>query len=928
MRDLTPLAQQESARTGVDVAWILSVAWPDGDPVHYSHRAVNLVGASVEPCLLSPGKLTATTPRRPAPSSLLTTSRLVLELGLDSATLPAVSPTVRERLDEADIEGLEIEWGVVFLDSAGEASLSDRVTLFWGIVEKARISRQAVELECLDWLSVRGRKRFGTVLAGRDLPEAGIASEGRMPPWIFGALEETELLEWRTGLDLALDRSVSPDDTTIALESVESLPDRGVVQIGDERIDYDAIDRENRTLGTAGVPLVRSEAAYHPAGSAARWAPSGSGFEWLVAGHACRSVSDVRSDGLTVDPGDYSVATEEWRGETVQKIVFAKWPYRVEHQTSTTLIRLNGAASPGIWDMGGDTTAEDADLAIDDAPTATCATLHASAKILSLEWRGLLANGERRYGLFDDARLRIRVGSDRLWETTTRLRLRFLRDGTDLSVHLPRPYIEDPDEAARPYGPVDLILELGEAVEANGGWSFLDGADDSGFEARVELDTGADTTQFQVYDVALEIDYFARRAAQMAGDLSARVEGVEENEALLDNPAHLVRFFLCDSRALGLDTEHLDEASFSTAATRLDTDGYRFSNRLAGPTAIGSIVARLLFESRCRLDVSGDRFALRFDEGDSSMQSADFDFDGDTILRGEGLLLDRDAESDLTRAVYLHYGRDFGPRASAVSWRRHLLRDAVDHRPPYSESGVDLTDRLQWHNHGDAAPVADLARALLGRYGFRRETVEIAAPLKCAALEPGDRVRVEDAWFPLDLDPGEVAALAVTEPHRLSIRGRFAVGGRVCWRHDALTFMRHRSSDRLLEFWIEGVLAAALTWDGVWRLRGRVLSDTVLYGTFATPIAFAASEDRLYFSTGESGTFTPRFALDSQGDLLIAGILQEETPRGDLVLTQCNESSPDRFILSVAGLVPAAVFEVSALALQLRGEASENERFY
>jgi hypothetical protein len=929
VRDLTPLAQIESARTGVDAAWILTVHWPGGDTVHYSHRAVNPAGGPVTPGLLSPGKLTASTPQGAGPSNILAGSRLVASLALDSgdSTESGDSPTVRERLDESDVEGLEIEWGLLLLDSAGEASLSDRVTLFWGIVEKARTSRLALEIECLDWIGVRGRKRFGTVLARRDLPEPGVAIEGRMLPWIFGAIDETELLEWRAGIELALDRDVSPDDATIALESVESLPDRGTVQIGDERLEYDAIDRENRTLGTAGVPLARSEPAYHPAGSAARSVPSSGFFEWLVAGHTCRSVSDARADGLSIEPGDYAVATEEWRGETIQKIVLAKWPFQVEYQTSPTTIRFNGAALAGVWSIGEDSTAQDPDLAIDDSSAVTSATLHASAKILSLSWNGLLANGEKRYGLLRDARLRIRVGANRLWEPTTRLRLRFRRGETDVSILLPRPYIDDPAEAARRYSPVDLVLELGAAAETQG-WSLFDDSDDSGFEARVELETGADATQFQVYDVALEIDYRARRAAQMARNLSARVEGVDQDGVLLENPARLVRFFLLDARALGLDPDHLDEASFAAAAACLADRNYTFSNRLADPAAIATVIARLLFESRCRLDVSGGRIALRFDEGGASLQAPAFAFDADTVLRGEALKLDRDGERDLVRAVYLHYGRDFGPRAPAVSWRRHMLRDAIDHFSPYAESGVELTDRLQWHNHDEAAPVADLARALLGRHGFRRETVEIVSPLAALALEPGDCVAASDAWFPLALDQGEVAAVSVNDPHCLSIRSCFAIMGRVCWRHDDATFMRHRSSGRLLEFWIEGVLVASLAWDGLWRLRGRVLSETALYGSPAEAISFSPGDDRIYFATGESGSFTPRFALDSSGNLLIAGILQERTPRDDLVPTECNESSPDRLILAVAGLSPAAVFEVAALALQLRGEAAENERFY
>jgi len=941
VQTLTSLAQQESARRGQDIVWVLTVKWPDAD-VTYAHRAVTLSDAGALPAtLLAPGRLQPFSGDKLGSARLSPlTGRLELSLALDGTE----SPSVRQRLVSADPEGLEVKWGVVFLDAAQMAGLSDAVVLFHGMIERAKVARLALELACLDWVAVRGRKPFGRAFTRDDLPVPDSPMEGRMAPWILGSLDEVELLEWRAGQSLRLVSDVKPGDTSIAFQSVEDLPPVGTVQVGDERIDYDVVDRDQNRIGSKTIPLRRTESAYHDAGSAARLVPAG-GFEWLVAGHACRSVGAVWAEGLPIDASDYAAATETWQGETIQKIVMSKWPVQVLHESYISSVSFNGKAKPGVWSVESGTTAINAANALDSFPEETAAELNSAAKTLKAKWRGELVSGAKRYGIFESARLLARVGADRVWEPTTAFRLIFRKGADEASAALARPLPEslevplpahshppsdDPSEDRTiplRYGPADCILDLTSLATAGGGWEYLDGGESEGFEVEIALETGGDPTRFFVYDLVLEVNFRARSRSTMASFLTARVAGLESGAVLLENPADIVKFFLCDSHGLGRSTDDLDLSSFISAADNLDALGYRFSNRLSEPEPIASILARLLFESRCQLIASGGRLALRFDAGDAALETADFTFDAETVLRGDALRLERDQERDLLRAVHLHHGRDFSGRNRAASWRKRLLSDVVAPRPVYQDMGVELTDRLRWHNHDTPAVVADLARFLLGRHGFRRSRLGIVAPLVAAPIERADRVALSDDWFPLGLDQGRVESVGVQEPHCIVVGACFPPAGEVCWSYDANTFIRHRAAGRLKEFWIEGNLVATVRWDGLWRLRGTLTEEATLYGSLNDPIEFNASQDRIYFGTGTSGSYTPRFSLDGSGNLLLAGALAEDVLRDDVVLSACFESDSNRLSIGIAETTPVLVYEVGTSTLDLRGEVAEEERF-
>jgi hypothetical protein len=339
MRNLSPPIQSALANTAQNVVWICSIEWPDG-AAWYSTRDAALADRAVSNCMSGPGTLEMEASRVIGPRRSAPRSRLRVSLRLEG--LPA--PAVRERMERWEPEGLELRWGVLFLEPDRTPESADVVWLFAGFIERCVLTRTELQLECLDWVEIRGRKRFGRERDARSLPE-GAAAVGRMVPWLFGAPGPVELLPWRVGPRRRAARTILPADTAIPVDSVEGLPERGVVQIGDERIVYESLDAVARTLGSASLPLARPEAAFHPEGTALVLMPA-QGFEWVVAEHPCQAVERILADGLDLHPGDWSPATEDLDGESVQKVGSAATQRRLRSGRLGCRKRDHGGASP------------------------------------------------------------------------------------------------------------------------------------------------------------------------------------------------------------------------------------------------------------------------------------------------------------------------------------------------------------------------------------------------------------------------------------------------------------------------------------------------------------------------------------------------------------------------------------------------------
>ncbi|HNY27852.1 MAG TPA: phage tail protein [Candidatus Sumerlaeota bacterium] len=934
--DLTQTALEELARAGHDALWWLTLDWPAG-PQTCAHRPVSLHnGEALPPLLATPGRLRVAPASGWGPAARRAVSRLDVTLLLDGPEIPSL----RQRLAVCDPEGLEVTWGLLLLPAGGQPSFSDAIPLFRGVIERATVTRATLELQCLDTLSARSDKRFGHEIAPNELPTPDSPIEGHMPPWIFGNLEAVELVPWRVGLAFTLARDASPDDTTLTFVSLDGLPDTGVLQIDDERLKFSHVDRANHSIGLPDAPLRRTEPTWHDAGSIARLVPP-NGFEWLVAAHPCLRVDNLQADGLPVVPEAWSLETEPWNGETLQKVVLPEWPTAVSYQTAPSTLLFNGVTHPDAWELDALSTALNGIRAIDNQPEQTAATLNSTARLLRVRFREPLAAGARRYGVFETARLRLRVEASGYWEASTRLSLRFLRGEQAFSISLPRPplnqlqvtlpghthglelAVSSPQTINLRYGPVLLDLDLTEAASPSEGWTWLDGAGATPIYAEVCLETGGDPVEFSLWDLALEITCRPRRRVVMASTLTAAVAGFHEEGILLDNPADLVRFFLCDSRGLGLASDRLDLVSFSAAGAQLAALGYRFSNRLEAPQAIGALLSRLLYESRSSLTAWGGKLTLSLEETGETLPAAEPVLDVHALLARQDLRLDRVSERQVLKAVQIHYGCDFASTPHSSAERLAFYCDQTPSRAFGGNTGGEFEDRLHWHNHGQVQVVADLAHTLLLRHGFRQQRVRLSVPLRFATLKPGDSIRLEEPEFPLSLEQGRVETLAVPEPHFLQIQARFPISGPTCWRHDAATFLCHRSSGQLKEFWIEGRLIATLRWDGLWRIRGCLVEYAPLYGTLTAPIQYSPTLQQIAFGAGIAPVYSPLFALDAAGNLHLAGTLREQALRDDLTLAGCIEVASTHLALGIAEPTPVLVCETATARLDLRGQVVE-----
>jgi hypothetical protein len=142
--------------------------------------------------------------------------------------------------------------------------------------------------------------------------------------------------------------------------------------------------------------------------------------------------------------------------------------------------------------------------------------------------------------------------------------------------------------------------------------------------------------------------------------------------------------------------------------------------------------------------------------------------------------------------------------------------------------------------------------------------------------------------------------------------------------YDAGTFLRHRNSGSLVEIWNNGALISTIAWNGEWKLTGSVVENVSLTHATTAPVCYDATSRMLYFSSGISGNYTPRFALDSAGNLQIAGTLQESVVRSDLLLSDCMAATAAYFAKCVSDMVPVLVFDVGLRCLQVRGTIQES----
>lgn len=329
MRPLSPTGLARRAAPAQRVAWLLTLR--SGDWTWRGATLPATLGADAYPaCLAADPHWREALPDSETPGGLARAAAEVRVLGL-----PGAEDSLRGRLAVTPPLGLAATLRLAWLDAGAPLGEADAAILLEGRVTAWRIEPLGVRLTLLDELQSIANKAIGRLLS-RAMLGADSPSLGQPLPWLFGRLEDAELLPLRAGVVSRLAAPLAAEDLTVPLVSLEGFPTWGRVQLGAELIDYTALDSARATLGTAAQPVSRPDPADHPRGTVARWVPPG-GFEWLVADHACRAVESVRADGVTVDPALWAAAPRPLGEAAAHTLTLPVWPLNEDGREAARL---------------------------------------------------------------------------------------------------------------------------------------------------------------------------------------------------------------------------------------------------------------------------------------------------------------------------------------------------------------------------------------------------------------------------------------------------------------------------------------------------------------------------------------------------------------------------------------------------------------
>lgn len=352
MRSISPdgLARREAQSQ--DIVWLLSLS-AEGWNWTGATQAVSLDGIQY-----------------PARLAAIEQWREELPGGAEPGGLAKTRAAVRV-LDCTDEEGslhrqLEITPPIGILATLrlawrGQQPLSgpDTAVLLEGRVAEWRIDPLGIRLTLIDELQVQSTRRIGRLLRSSMIPRASSPSLGRTLPWIFGRVEDVELLPYLIGAEGRLAQAITPTDRIIPLDSVDGFPAIGRAQIGAEFIIYTTIDHTAKTLGSLQLPAIRGNAPpnTYPQNTAVRLIPP-SGLKWIVADHPCATVEVVRGDGLLVDKALWKSAPAQIGDFQGQVLSMGQWPL---NEAGRPVERVSATVC-GLTDQAGNLIENPADV--------------------------------------------------------------------------------------------------------------------------------------------------------------------------------------------------------------------------------------------------------------------------------------------------------------------------------------------------------------------------------------------------------------------------------------------------------------------------------------------------------------------------------------------------------------------------------------
>lgn len=324
MKPLSPATDTRRFAASQDLAWLLDLDGP-GLALRAANREIQFDGKTYEPALLETPRYQTKSRAAFAPGGLIATRATVrvADALLTIASLAAA-------LLRASAAEFTARLRLVWLDANGEAEPEDAITMLRGKMVSVVRHPGAVTLDLADPVTLLDDRRVLREFDRLDEKPALATTEhplaGRALPVVFGRHDRLRLHPWELGPETELAAPLAIDDDQAFVVSLTNFPASGVAQIGDELVQFDAVDPLGPALGTVAQPIVRLETPVpHSIGETVRAEPAG-GFVWFVADHACESVTDLDAGDEPLAPGTFTAETRDVDGRPVQLLRLDRVP--------------------------------------------------------------------------------------------------------------------------------------------------------------------------------------------------------------------------------------------------------------------------------------------------------------------------------------------------------------------------------------------------------------------------------------------------------------------------------------------------------------------------------------------------------------------------------------------------------------------------
>ena len=364
----------------------------------------------------------------------------------------------------------------------------------------------------------------------------------------------------------------------------------------------------------------------------------------------------------------------------------------------------------------------------------------------------------------------------------------------------------------------------------------------------------------------------------ISNEVTCTVQGIETagdgTGALIENPADVLKHILVD--LLGFDEgTFVDTDAFAATGDCLDAIGGRFGFALLDQTKASRLLGALAEQARSRLVFDSGKFRLVY--------RADSPGEACRILESSSLVLDspairhRGLGSVFNKVIGYHsrdYSRSGGP---ADMYSRFASAEGASSQAIY---GIRESQRELFAVRNDE---------------YAQHLVDF---LVAGNPEPNHRYRWRSFLRDVDLERGDIVELCDLETDLFKVKGEiveasFFPGNGAARRLDAIGFEAElepyalfwsapggtyvRFVDGSIYFIVRRELAARLTNDGIFYIKGFVIGDQSLPPASGNPIEYDAARDVIAFALSDNARV---MEIDDDGNILLP--ISEETDQGPL----------------------------------------------